>query len=217
MEYKKTYLGFEEIKDISPEQYMNNNNGKLFLLISPSCYNEKQKGNYRAMLKFKNSTKLITKNLIDTSDSGECSLIGILDSLEVINTPNVELNIITGIGLGFHGTIYKGKSSHKELVYKLLDIANNKDIKIKELVFKGNSNDIKNLIDKAFPLSKVKNNPLEEKTINLQKYTDVMQEQIKQQVIKDIVSNMSNLRFNKETISKVCMIQIEEVKQILNL
>lgn len=217
MDYKKIYIGSEIITDIIPEVYFSQNPNKLYLLVSSSCTNEKRKGNYRVMLKYKNSNKLLTENLINVSDAGECSLLGIKQAINAINTPNFEINIITGIGLGFQGTINKGKCSHKELVYEILNEAHNKNLKIKEIIFKGNSNSIKTTIDIAFPLSKTKSNDPKEKVVDLKSYTKVLREEIEKELKTKIVLNMANLRFNKETISKSLDMPIEEVKNILKM
>ena len=217
MDYKKVYIGSEIVTNTIPEVYFSQNPNKLFLLVNSSCNNEKRKGNYRVMLKYKNSNKLLTENLINVSDAGECSLLGIKQAIKAINTPNFEINIITGIGLGFQGTLNKGKCSHKDLVYEILDDAKEKNLKIKEVIFKGNSNSIKTTIDTAFPLSKAKGNDPKEKVVDLKVYSKILREEIEKELKTKIVLNMANLRFNKETISKAIDIPIEEVKKILKL
>lgn len=214
MDYKKVFLGSEEIRDMLPETYFSQNKGKLFVLINTSCSNEKRKGNYRIMLKYNSSKKLITNNLNNVSDAGECALLGIKESLKAINMDNCEINIVTGIGLGFQGTLNKGKSSHKDLVYAILDEASQKGHKIKELVFKGNSNAVKQVIDMEFPLSKTKSNDPKEKALDLKSYSIALTEEIEKNMLSRIVNNMKNLRFNDETIAKVCMISVNEVNKL---
>lgn len=216
MDYKKIFKGTEEIFNTLPETYCSQNNGKLFLFVCSSCVNEKRKGIYRIMLKYRDSKKLITQNLQDVSDAGECSLIGLLEAIKLINLPNYEVNIITGIGLGFNGTLNRGKSSHKDLVLTILEECDRKQITIKELVFKGNSKAIKQSIDTVFPFSKTKSNDPKEKTINLENYSQALVEQVKKEVMKDIIINMFNFRFNNETISKICNVSLDYVKEILN-
>ena len=215
MDYKKVFLGSEEIKDMLPEVYLSQNNGKLFLLVTSSCTNEKRKGNYRVMLKYKNSKKLLTNNLTNVSDAGECCLLGLKEAIKSLS-PKFEVNIITGIGLGFQGTLNKGKSSHKDLVYDILELANSLDLTIKEIVFKGNAHSIKRIIDTEFPLSKAKANDPKEKSIDLQSYSVALKEQVEKETRYDIALNMNSLRFNNETIAKVCKLDINEVKHILN-
>lgn len=215
MDYKKIYLGSEEIRDMLPETYFSQNDGKLFLLVTSSCSNEKRKGNYRVMLKYKNSKKLITNNLTNVSDAGECCLLGLKEAIKSLS-PNFEVNVITGIGLGFQGTINKGKSSHKDLVYDILEEANKLHLKIREIIFKGNSDSIKRVIDIEYPLSKTKANDPKEKSLDLQSYSIALREQVEKEIKKDIALNMANLRFNNETIAKVCKMNIDDVKNILN-
>lgn len=216
MDVKKTYLGFEEVVDMSPDVYFSQNYDKLFLIIAPSCSNEKRKGSYRIMLKCRDKKKLVADNLTNVSDAGECALIGLREALKMITGTNYEVNVVTGIGLGFQGTVNKGKSSHKDLVYEILNELNSKKLVLKEIIFKGNSNAVKNIIDESYPLSKQKSNSPKEKAIDLQSYSVALSEQVKQETIKNIILNMHSLRFNDETIARVCMQDVAVVKDLIN-
>jgi hypothetical protein len=218
MNVKKLYKGMTIVENnIDIETYLLQNPDKLFLLITSSCLPEKRRGNYKLMLRFKGQSKLLTKDLNDVSNANECALKGIKEAINSLTAPNFEIILLNCIGTGLHRYVKDGKSSNKELIEEIFKLLDEKQCFVSELIFKGKANEIKQVINVAYPLSKNKKNQNKLKELNINDYTKEIILNTKKEMYSQIIQNMVELRFTENSISSILQISEKDVRKFIEL
>lgn len=218
MNEKKIYRGMTIIEDtIDIETYLLQNPDKLFLLVTSSCLPEKRRGSYKLMLRFKGQSKLLTKDLNNVVNANECALIGVKDAICSLTAPNFEIILLNCIGTGLHRYVKDGKCSNKQLIEEIFSLLEEKQCFISELIFKGKANEIKQVINVAYPLSKNKKNQNKLKELNINDYTKEIILNTKKEMYSQIIKNMVELRFTESSIASILQISEKDVRRFIEL
>lgn len=219
MANKDIYKGMQIVEeDIDIETYILQNikPKQLFLLVSSSCLPEKKRGNYRLMISYNSKTKLLTKELTNVNNANECILYGILDTVDSLVAPNFEIIVINCIGTGMHRYAKNKKVANVELIEQILDKLEDKKCFISELIFKSKANEIKNIINVNYPLSKNRKNNPNLKGLNIQEYTQEVIQNTRKEIFSKIAKNMIEYRYPKNVIATILEVSEKDVDSLIN-